>query len=122
VDGVFSNPREKGLQVWHIAADRLTVDYGGGNSEKMIFQLHETAIPKAIDLRSADDPGRATSSSGIYELDSESLKFCFIPSRPRVRPLTFDREPGLPKDSQLNLYILRRIPEQAEKDRSNRVK
>jgi uncharacterized protein (TIGR03067 family) len=73
--------------------DETTVMIGGQLILKAKFTLDPTQKPKAIDYDMTDGPTKGRKHLGIYEVDGETLKFCFG-SPGAERPTEFTSKPG----------------------------
>jgi RNA polymerase sigma-70 factor (ECF subfamily) len=78
------------------------------------FQLNPAREPKEINLTDLDGKNKGETTTGLYELDGDSLKLC-LPGRPGGdRPTAFESKKG----SDQWLMVLRRVKEEkAEKPR-----
>ena len=78
------------------------------------FKLHAQMNPKGIDFV---QPSTRSTSTGIYDLDGDTLKIC-RPGMGRPRPISFD-DPDLPVEVytrfKRNLRIKRRVKAQIPK-------
>jgi len=73
--------------------DETTVTVGGQLIMKAKFALDPSKKPKAIDYQVLEGPTKGKSHLGIYELDGDTLKFCFG-SPGAERPTDFTSKPG----------------------------
>src|SRR4051812_17098460 len=73
--------------------DQVTVHAGGTLIMKATFALDASKSPKTIDYAVTDGPNKGKKQLGIYDLDGETLKFCFAePDQPR--PDSFESKEG----------------------------
>jgi uncharacterized protein (TIGR03067 family) len=73
--------------------DETTVTVAGQLLMKAKFTLDPSSKPKGIDYQVIGGPNTGKSQLGIYELDGDTVKFCFgAPGKPR--PTDFSTSPG----------------------------
>ncbi|MHC4876962.1 MAG: protein kinase domain-containing protein [Planctomycetota bacterium] len=88
VDGVVDETNwEKYTTYYHILGHRIWMEDDGLKESK--YRLNNTASPNTIDIRHED--GEIT--RGIYEFDSELLRFCFAQRGTGERPESFTSTP-----------------------------
>jgi uncharacterized protein (TIGR03067 family) len=73
--------------------DETTVMVGGQLLMKAKFTLDPSKSPKTIDYRITGGPTAGKAQLGIYELDEETVKFCFS-SPGQARPTDFTTKAG----------------------------
>jgi uncharacterized protein (TIGR03067 family) len=73
--------------------DETTVTIGGQLLMKANFTLHPTQKPKTIDYRVTAGRNAGKTQLGIYELDGDTVKFCFA-APGAARPTDFDAKGG----------------------------
>jgi uncharacterized protein (TIGR03067 family) len=73
--------------------DETTVTVSGQLILKAKFTIDPTKTPKSIDYQATDGPTKGRKHLGIYEVEKDSLKFCFG-SPDAERPTTFESKPG----------------------------
>jgi RNA polymerase sigma factor (sigma-70 family) len=81
---------ENSRQFWRIAGNKVTVEYGDGNVEEMVFQVDESKKPKWIDLKTAGVDERAMVGAGVYQFNDNSLTLCLNSGKAPPRPPSFD--------------------------------
>ena len=73
--------------------DQVTVNVGGMLIMKATFTVDASKSPKTIDYDVKDGPSKGKKQLGIYELNGDTLKFCFAePDQPR--PDSFETKAG----------------------------
>jgi uncharacterized protein (TIGR03067 family) len=70
-----------------------TVTFGGMLFMKAKYTLDPSKSPKAIDYEFVDGPTKGKKQLGIYEIDGDSVKFCFA-SPGKNRPTEFAAKEG----------------------------
>jgi uncharacterized protein (TIGR03067 family) len=85
-----------------IKRDRMIIKTPG-REEEMSFKIDPTKKIKTIELFDADDDPKDI-SPGIYELDGDHLKICFVRDSKGARPTAFESKPG----STSILWVLKR--------------
>jgi uncharacterized protein (TIGR03067 family) len=83
---------------------KTTITMGGQVYFKARFTIDPTQKPKAIDYAMTEGPTKGKTHLGIYELDGDSVKFCFA-APGKARPTQFTAKQG----SQRTLSVWRRI-------------
>jgi uncharacterized protein (TIGR03067 family) len=74
-------------------AGETTVTIDGRTFLQAKFTIDPTQKPKAIDYTLTDGPNKGKTQLGIYELDGETVKFCFaMPGK--ERPTDFTAKEG----------------------------
>src|SRR5262245_54446980 len=73
--------------------NETTVTVGGLLIMKAKFTIDPSRKPKAIDYQMIDGPTKGKKQLGIYELEGDTVKFCFG-SPGSERPLDFTSLPG----------------------------
>ncbi len=73
--------------------DETTVTVGGQLFMKAKFTIDPSRKPKTIDYKMIDGPTKGKKQMGIYELDGDTVKFCFGPVGAE-RPADFTSKPG----------------------------
>jgi uncharacterized protein (TIGR03067 family) len=73
--------------------DETTVTVGGQLILKAKFTIDPSKKPKTIDYQVTDGPTKGKKHLGIYEVDKDSLKFCFG-SPDAERPTALESKPG----------------------------
>ena len=74
-------------------ADETTVVVGGQLLMKARFTLDSSKKPKSIDYQITDGPNAGKTQLGIYELDGDTVKFCFA-APGKDRPTDFSSKAG----------------------------
>jgi uncharacterized protein (TIGR03067 family) len=70
-----------------------TITFGGQVYFKAKFQIDPTTKPKTIDYTMTEGPTKGKTHLGIYELDGDTVKFCF--AAPEMeRPTEFSAKEG----------------------------
>ena len=73
--------------------DQVTVNVGGMLIMKATFTVDASKSPRTIDYDVKDGPSKGKKQLGIYELNGDTLKFCFAePDQPR--PDSFETKAG----------------------------
>jgi uncharacterized protein (TIGR03067 family) len=80
-----------------------TITFGGRVYLKAKFSIDPTKKPKAIDYTMTEGPTKGKTHLGIYELDGDTVKFCFA-APGKDRPTEFTAEEG----SQRTLSVWKR--------------
>lgn len=80
--------------------EETTVTIGGQLILKAKFTLDPSKNPKAIDYEVLDGPTKGKTHLGIYEIDGDTLKFCFG-SPGAERPADFTSKAGEGRTSSL---------------------
>jgi uncharacterized protein (TIGR03067 family) len=84
--------------------NETTVTIGGQLIMQAKFTIDPTKTPKTIDYQVTDGPTKGKSHLGIYEIDGDTVKYCF--SAPDVeRPSDFTSKPG----ERRTLSVWRRV-------------
>ena len=73
--------------------DETTVTFGGRLMMKARFTIDPSKKPKTIDYQMIDGPTKGKKQLGIYELNGDTVKFCFG-SPGSERPSDFTSKPG----------------------------
>jgi uncharacterized protein (TIGR03067 family) len=80
-----------------------TITFGGRLYFKARFTIDPTKMPKVIDYAMTEGPTRGKTQLGIYELDGDTVKFCFA-APGADRPADFTAKAG----SQRTLSVWKR--------------
>jgi uncharacterized protein (TIGR03067 family) len=80
-----------------------TVEVGGRVLFKARFRIDPAKKPKAIDYTMTEGPTKGKTQLGIYELDGDTVKFCFA-APGKERPTEFTADEG----SQRTLSVWKR--------------
>jgi uncharacterized protein (TIGR03067 family) len=80
-----------------------TITFGGQVYFKAKFSIDPAKKPKAIDYAMTEGPTKGKTHLGIYELDGDTVKFCFA-APGKDRPTEFKAEEG----SQKTLSVWKR--------------
>jgi uncharacterized protein (TIGR03067 family) len=83
-----------------IKEDKFTVKVGEQTLEGT-FKIDPAKKPKAYDAKATNAEGKTEESIGIYEIDGDMLKVCFV-SADKERPKEFKADAG--SDSLLHTY------------------
>jgi len=100
--------------VWVIIADKIVLTRPGvGVDGGAAYTLDPTRKPKAIDLTFDRGPAEGKTLPGIYELDGDELKICYVSPDPeegrgKGRPTGFAAKAG----SGHLLWVFKRQPDQ----------
>lgn len=87
-----------------IAKDgKTTITFGGRVYFKANFSIDPTKKPKTIDYTMTEGPTKGKTHLGIYELDGDTVKFCFA-APGKDRPTEFTAKEG----SQQTLSVWKR--------------
>ena len=73
--------------------DETTVIVGGQLIMKAKFTLDPSKKPKTVDYQVIDGPTKGKKHLGIYELEGDTVKFCFG-AHDSERPKDFSSKPG----------------------------
>ena len=89
-----SMPKEMVSTGKRVAKDGVTtITIGGQVYMKAKFSIDPTKKPKAIDYTMTEGPTKGKTHLGIYELDGDTLKFCFA-APGKERPTEFTAKEG----------------------------
>jgi uncharacterized protein (TIGR03067 family) len=89
-----SMPKEMVATGKRVAKDgETTITIGGQVYFKAKFSIDPTKKPKAIDYTMTEGPTKGKTHLGIYELDGDTLKFCFA-APGKDRPTEFTAKEG----------------------------
>jgi uncharacterized protein (TIGR03067 family) len=100
----MSMPKEIVTSGKRIAKDgETTITIGGQVYFKAKFSIDPTKKPKAIDYTMTEGPTKGKTHLGIYELDGDTVKFCFA-APGKDRPTDFTAK----EDSQRTLSVWKR--------------
>jgi uncharacterized protein (TIGR03067 family) len=89
-----SMPRDSVKSGKRVAKDgETTVTIGGQVYLKAKFSIDPTKKPKAIDYTMTEGPTKGKTHLGIYELDGDTVKFCFA-APGKDRPTDFTAKEG----------------------------
>jgi uncharacterized protein (TIGR03067 family) len=84
--------------------DTFLIKRGGELFAKGTYKLDPTAKPKSIDMKITESPredAKGKDLLGIYELDKDTLKWCFIGDPgDKERPTKFSSNPSTRKKSK----------------------
>jgi uncharacterized protein (TIGR03067 family) len=98
-------PKEMVKSGKRVAKDgKTTITMGGRVYFKADFTIDPTQKPKAIDYAMTEGPTKGKTHLGIYELDGDTVKFCFA-APGKTRPTDFTAKEG----SQRTLSVWKRI-------------
>jgi uncharacterized protein (TIGR03067 family) len=90
----LSMPTETVKEGKRVAKDGETViTIGGQVYFKAKFRIDPTKSPKAIDYMMTEGPTKGKTHLGIYELDGDTVKFCFA-APGKDRPTEFTAKEG----------------------------
>jgi uncharacterized protein (TIGR03067 family) len=90
----FSLPKESVKSGKRVAKDgETTISIGGQVYLKAKFTIDPTKKPKAIDYAMTEGPTKGKTHLGIYELDGDTVKFCFA-APGKDRPTEFTAKEG----------------------------
>ena len=92
--------------------DETTVTVGGQLIMKANFALDPSRKPKTIDYQMIDGPTKGQKHLGIYELEGDTVKFCFG-SPGSERPTDFTSKPG--DGRTLSVWKRRKTSDPAQK-------
>src|SRR5438105_2313107 len=99
-----SMPKESVKSGKRVAKDgETTITIGGQVYFKAKFSIDPTKKPKAIDYAMTEGPTKGKTHLGIYELDGDTVKFCFA-APGKDRPTDFTAKLG----SQRTLSVWKR--------------
>jgi uncharacterized protein (TIGR03067 family) len=99
-----SLPKETVASGKRMARDgETTITFGGQVYFKARFTIDPTKKPKAIDYAMTEGPTKGQTHLGIYELDGDTVKFCFA-APGKERPTDFTAREG----SQRTLSVWKR--------------
>jgi uncharacterized protein (TIGR03067 family) len=97
-------PKETVKSGKRVAKDgETTITIGGQVYFKAKFSIDPTKKPKAIDYTMTEGPTKGKTHLGIYELDRDTVKFCFA-APGQDRPTEFTAKEG----SQCTLSVWKR--------------
>jgi uncharacterized protein (TIGR03067 family) len=100
----LSMPKETVDSGKRVAKDgKTTITIGGQVYFKAKFSIDPTKKPKAIDYTMTEGPTKGKTHLGIYELDEDTVKFCFA-APGKGRPTEFTAKEG----SQRTLSVWKR--------------
>jgi uncharacterized protein (TIGR03067 family) len=100
----LSMPKETVKSGKRVAKDgETTITIGGKVYFKAKFSIDPTKKPKAIDYMMTEGPTKGKTHLGIYELDGDTVKFCFA-APGKDRPTEFTAKEG----SQRTLSVWKR--------------
>jgi uncharacterized protein (TIGR03067 family) len=100
----MSMPKELVQGGKRLAKDgETTITIGGQVYLKAKFSINPTKNPKAIDYTMTEGPTKGKTHLGIYELDGDTIKFCFA-APGNDRPTKFTAKQG----SQRTLSVWKR--------------
>jgi uncharacterized protein (TIGR03067 family) len=89
-----SMPKETVALARRVAKDgETTITIGGQVYFKAKFTIDPTKKPKSIDYAMTEGPTKGKTHLGIYELDGDTLKFCFA-APGKDRPTDFTAKEG----------------------------
>jgi uncharacterized protein (TIGR03067 family) len=90
----FSMPKETADNGKRLAKDgETTITIGGKVYFKAKISIDPTKKPKAIDYTMTEGPTKGKTHLGIYELDGDTVKFCFA-APGKDRPTEFTAKEG----------------------------
>lgn len=98
-------PKERVTSGKRLAKDgETTISFGGQVYFKAKYTIDPAKTPKTIDYAMTEGPTKGKTHLGIYELDGDTLKFCF--AAPGLdRPTEFTSKEG----SQHTLSVWKRV-------------
>jgi len=100
----FAMPKETVKSGKRTAKDgETTITIGGQTYFKAKYAIDTTKKPKAIDYMMTEGPTKGKTHLGIYELDGDTVKFCFA-APGKDRPTEFTAKEG----SQRTLSVWKR--------------
>jgi uncharacterized protein (TIGR03067 family) len=100
----FTLPKETVESGKRVAKDgETTVTIGGQVYFKAKFTIDPTKKPKTIDYTMTEGPTKGKTQLGIYELEGDTVKFCFA-APGQERPTEFTAK----EDSQRTLSVWKR--------------
>ena len=100
----LSMPKETVKSGKRVAKDgETTITMGGQVYFKAKFSIDPTKKPRAIDYTMTEGPTKGKTQLGIYELDGDTVKFCFA-APGKDRPTDFTADEG----SQRTLSVWKR--------------
>jgi uncharacterized protein (TIGR03067 family) len=100
----FSLPRDTIKSGKRVAKDgETTITFGGQVYFKAKFSIDPTKKPRTIDYKMTEGPTKGKTHLGIYELDGDTVKFCFAAPE-KDRPTDFTAKEG----SQRTLSVWKR--------------
>ena len=91
----------KGTQLV-ITADTMAVTEGD-RKRVMTYKLDASQKPKTIDLTTTEGSDLGKTALGIYSLEGDNLRICFVPPG-KERPRTFDTK----ADNKEMLFVMKR--------------
>ena len=80
--------------------DKFTIKFGDQMMEGT-FKIYPDKKPKAYDAKGTDPEGKTHESIGIYEIDGDTLKVCFVQAD-KERPKEFKTEAA--SDAAIHTY------------------
>lgn len=83
---------------------KTTISFAGRIYFKAKYRIDPTKKPKAIDYTMTEGPTKGKTHLGIYELDGDTVKFCFA-APGKDRPTEFTAKEG----SQQTLSVWKRL-------------
>lgn len=105
-DGIMM-PRETVVAGKRVAkAGEVAITFGGQPYFKAKITIDPSKKPKTIDYSMTEGPTKGKTHLGIYELDGETVKFCFA-APGKDRPTEFSSKEG----SQWTLSVWKRVKE-----------
>jgi uncharacterized protein (TIGR03067 family) len=97
----FSMPKETVNTGKRVAKDgETTITFGGQIYFKARISIDPTRKPKAIDYTMTEGPTKGKTHLGIYELDGDTVKFCFA-APGKDRPTDFTAKEGSERTSSV---------------------
>jgi uncharacterized protein (TIGR03067 family) len=87
-----------------LTGDKMVRKLNDDTNRESVFVLDPSKKPKTIDLTYEEPPGSKHTALGVYELDGDTLKWCFGDD-PSTRPTGFDTSLG----SGAKTSILQRV-------------
>jgi uncharacterized protein (TIGR03067 family) len=84
----------------NIKDDKFTIKFGDQMMEGT-FKIYPDKKPKAYDAKGTDAEGKTHESIGIYEIDGDTLKVCFVQAD-KERPKEFKTEAA--SDASIHTY------------------
>jgi uncharacterized protein (TIGR03067 family) len=73
--------------------NETTVTFGTQLVMQATFTIDPTKMPKTIDYQATDGPTKGKTHLGIYEIDGDTVKYCFA-APDNARPPDFTSKPG----------------------------
>ena len=96
--------------IWIIQKSKISFKRDNVVYEEASYRVDDAKKPKAIDLKFAAGPAQGKTIRGIYKVDRDELKICYVapdraPAEMRTRPTEFSAKVG----SGMWLFVLKRV-------------